>query len=316
MRQTIHGAMCTKGRDTMWLVRPPKDLVSVVALAVSVVALSSSAPLIAYAAAPALAIAFWRNTIGTGLLVPVTVAVRRAELRGLDRRTVLGCVLAGLALAAHFGTWIPSAKLTTVAAATALLATQPVWQGLIALAQGRRLPRVVWFGIACAVLGAAAAAGVDFTASGRAFTGDLLSLAGALAAAGYTALGERARAGISTLTYTSVCYGTCAAALLAVCAIGGVRLHGYPPATWLAILAMTAGPQLLGHSMINYSLRRVSATTISVVVLLEVPGAALIGWLWLGQTPRLAGLPGLVLLMAGVVIVVLGAVRKPAVEAG
>jgi drug/metabolite transporter (DMT)-like permease len=69
---------------------------------------------------------------------------------------------------------------------------------------------------------------------------------------------------------------------------------------------VAAGAQLLGHSMFNYALRRVSATTISVLILLEVPGASLIAWWWLGQAPRPAALPGLALLVAGVLVVVLG----------
>ncbi|HEU4426784.1 MAG TPA: DMT family transporter [Pilimelia sp.] len=283
------------------------------AIAVALVAISSSAPLIAYAAAPALAIAFWRNGLAVGVLAPVAVLRRRAELRRLaspaGRREGLSCVLAGLALAAHFGTWVPSAKLTSVAAATALVATQPVWQGLIALAQGRRLRPVIWAGIGVAVTGAALATGADVTVSGRAVAGDLLAIAGGAAAAVYTALGERARASVSTTTYTTVCYSVCAAMLLAVCLAGGVRLVGFNAQTWLAILALAAGAQLLGHSLLNYALHRVSATTVSVLILLEVPGAALIGWLWLGQAPRPGSIPGLVLLVAGVAIVVLGGAR-------
>lgn len=284
-------------------------LPTVLALTVAVVAVSSSAPLIAYAAAPALAIAFFRNAAATVALAPLVAVTRRQEVTKLGWRGAGACALAGVALAGHFGTWVPSAKFTTIAAATALVATQPVWQGLIALAQGRRLPRVVWLGVAVAVAGAVVATGSDFTASGRAFVGDLLALAGGLMGAVYTALGERARATTSTTTYTAICYGACSLVLLVVCLAGGVRLHGYPAATWLAILAMTAGPQLLGHSMFNYALHRVAATTVSVLLLLEVPGAALLGWVWLGQAPRADELPGLGLLVAGVAIVVVGARR-------
>ena len=287
--------------------RPPAGPLTVAALAVAVLAVSSSAPLIAYAAAPALAIAFWRNAFAATVLAPVVTATRRPELSGLGRRGVLACALAGVALAAHFATWVPSAKVTTIAASTALVATQPVWQGLIAMVQGRRLPRLVWVGIGIAVAGAVAATGTDFAASGRAFAGDLLALAGGAMAALYTALGERARATTSTTTYTAICYGTCAALLLAVCLAGGVPLHRYPATTWLAIAALTVGPQLLGHSMFNYALHKVAATTVSVLILLEVPGSALIGWLWLGQVPRLGQVPGLALILAGVVVVVAGA---------
>ena len=119
-----------------------QPFLSVAAVVVAVLAVSSSAPLIAFAAAPALAIAFWRNALAAVALTPVTLGPRRAELhdltRGARRRAGLFCVLAGLALAAHFATWMPSVQLGSVATAAALVATQPVWQGLIAAAQGRR----------------------------------------------------------------------------------------------------------------------------------------------------------------------------------
>ncbi|MGC4893396.1 DMT family transporter [Micromonospora sp. DT31] len=293
--------------------RPPPDTLTLGALALAVAAVSSSAPLVAFAAAPALAIALWRNVLSVAVLGPVAVTRRRAELRALTvgsgRREGLYCVLSGVALAAHFATWMPSAQLTSVAAATALGATQPVWQGLIARGQGRRLPGVMWAGIAVAVLGAALATGADVAVSGRAFAGDLLAVVGGMFAAVYTAFGERARASISTTTYTTVCYGVCAVILLAVCLLGGVRLHGYDGGTWLAILGLVAGAQLLGHSMFNYALHRISATTVSVLILLEAPGAALIGWVWLGQLPRPLALPGLALLLVGVAVVVLGGAR-------
>jgi drug/metabolite transporter (DMT)-like permease len=294
-------------------VRPLGPL-TVAALVVAVFAVSSSAPLIAYAAAPALAIAFWRNALAVGVLAPVAAARRRAELRALFRgeyrRTGWICVLAGVALAGHFAAWVPSAKLTTVAAATALGSTMPVWSALIATAQRVRLPRTTWLGIAIAVVGAVVATGADFGASRQAVLGDLLALAGGAAVAVYTALGQRARAATSTTAYTTICYTVCAAALGLVCLLSGVRLTGFAPATWLAIVGLTAGPQLLGHSLINYALHRVPATTVSVLVLLEVPGAALIGWAWLGQLPRAGSVPGLVMLVLGVAVVLLGAARR------
>ena len=299
--------------DAMPPPRAPVDPLTTGAVVLAVAAVSSSAPLIASAAASALAVAFWRNILAVGVLGPFALARRRAEFRALTqragRREARYCVLAGLALAVHFAAWMPSTQLTSVAAATALVVTQPVWQGLIALGQGRRLPAVAWIGIGVSVLGAVWAIGADFGVSGRAVAGDLLAIGGGVAAAVYTALGERARTTTSTLTYTTICYGVCAVLLLAVCLVGGVRLTGFDAPTWLAVLGLVAGAQLLGHSMLNYALRRISATTISVFLLLEAPGAALIAWAWLGQSPRPAALPGLALLLAGVAIVVRGESR-------
>lgn len=276
---------------------------SIAALAIGVLAVSTSGPLIAYAAAPALAIAFWRNALATGVLAPFTLAFRRHELA--SKGTHQNSLIAGLALAVHFGTWIPSVKLTTVATATALVCIQPVWAGLIAAWQGSRLSRVTWFGMLAAVAGAAVATGPDFQAGGQAMLGDLLAIAGGMAGAVYTVVGARARASLSTTTYTTVCYGVCAVTLLAICLLTGTPLAGFDSTAWAVILALTAGPQLLGHSMFNYALRRVSATAVSVVVLLEVPGAGVLGWVWLDQTLSGTALFGLAILLAGVALVVL-----------
>jgi drug/metabolite transporter (DMT)-like permease len=284
----------------------------VAALTVSVVAVSSSAPLTAYALAPALAIAFWRNALAVGVLAPVAVTRGRAQLVSLagDRRTAAVCLVAGVALAAHFATWLPSTRLTSVATATALVSTMPVWSALIATFQGTRLPRTTWIGIAVAVAGAVLATGADLTVSGRAVAGDALALLGGFCGAAYAALGERARSTLTTTTYTTVCYSTCAVIMGVVCVAAGVPLHGYPGSAWLAILGITLGAQLLGHSLINFTLDRVSATTVSVLLLLEVPGAALLAWWWLDQLPEPASLPGLAVLTAGVLIVLLGSARR------
>jgi drug/metabolite transporter (DMT)-like permease len=281
------------------------------ALGVAVLALSTSGPLIASTVAPALAIAFWRNAMAVGLLTPVALLRRRSELVGLARgRAGLFTVLAGVALAVHFATWIPSAKLTSVATATALVATQPVWQGLLAAAQGQYLSRLSWLGIAVTVGAAMATTGVDLTGSRSAVIGDLLALGGGVAAAVYTALGARARATTTTTSYTMVCYAVCAAVTLVSCLVAGVPLTGFPASAWVVFAALTLGPQLMGHSMNNFALRHVSATTVAVVVLLEVPGAALIGWIWLGQAPRPLAWPGLALLPIGVAIVILADRRR------
>lgn len=286
------------------------DARTVAAAVVAVLAVSSAAPLIAFAVAPALVIAFWRNALAVGVLGMFAAARRRAEFTALRGQAARYSVLSGAALAVHFGAWTPSVQLTSVAAATALVATQPVWQGLIAVGQGRRLSAGTWSGIALAVVGATLATGADFAISSRAVLGDLLALVGGLAGAVYTAFGERARATVSTTAYTTVCYGVCALLLGLLCLIIRLPMAGFDLATWLAVLGLVAGAQLLGHSLFNYTLRRIPATTVSVLLLLEVPGAALIAWVWLGQAPRVTSLPGLALLIAGVAVVVLGSASK------
>jgi drug/metabolite transporter (DMT)-like permease len=267
-------------------------------LAVAIAGVSFSGPLMAATAAPALAIALWRNVFGAGV---TALAVR--ELR-VSARAWATAVLAGVALAVHFGTWVPSLTMTSVASATALVCTQPIFAAVLATLAGRALPRVAWLGIGVATLGAGLVAGADLSVSVRALAGDLLALAGGAAAAVYVTIGAAARARMSTAAYTTGCYATCALLLLIVCAVGGVRVIGFPGNAWLKIALVTVCAQLLGHTLINVVLHSTSPTVVSLALLFETPGAALVAYLWLHQRPPASALPGIVLLLAGLAIVV------------
>ena len=273
-------------------------------LAVALAGVSASGPLMAATAAPALAIAFWRNAFGAGSTALLSGLRHRAEFAALSRRSWLVASVAGVFLALHFGTWVPSVKYTSVASATALVATQSVFTGVIAVLRGRRLPRAAWWGMALAVLGTALIAGADLGVSSRALTGDGLAVLGGLFAAAYVTAGGEARRMMSTAAYTTVCYSVCAVLLCVVCLFGGQPLHGYATRAWVLIVGVTVCAQLLGHSLLNVVLSSMSPTMVSLAILLETPGAALIAGIWLHQHPSLWAVPGLVLLFAGLILVV------------
>jgi len=281
----------------------PPPPVDAFLLLIAVVGVSFSGPLMAATAAPALAIAFWRNALGGGFAVTLAALRRTPELRRLQRPTLVSAGLAGVALAVHFGTWVPSLTMTSVASATALVCSQTIFTALIARLRGRHLPSAAWFGILAATVGAVLITGADVGVSTRALAGDLLALAGAVAAAVYVTIGAAARRQMSTASYTAICYVTCATLLLAVCLLVGIRLAGYPVNAWVKLILVTACAQLLGHSLINVVLRSTSATVVSLAILLEVPGAALIAYVWLHQHPPALALPGVGLLLVGLLLV-------------
>ena len=284
----------------------------VLLLGIAVTAVATSGPLMAATVAPALAIAFWRNALGGLVMVPAALLTARAELRALDRREWRLALVAGVFLALHFATWVPSLDYTSVASATALVSTQPVWVALLARAQGVQVSRRVWTGIGVSMVGALLLTGVDLRVSGEALVGDLLAIAGGVFAAAYITAGAAVRQSVSTTTYTALCYPTAAVLLLVACLVGRQPLTGYDGEDWLKLVAITLGAQLLGHSLFNIVLRSVSPTVISMTILLEIPGAALIAAVFLGQRPPLLALPAAVLLLAGLALVIRDSAR-PAV---
>jgi drug/metabolite transporter (DMT)-like permease len=204
--------------------------------------------------------------------------------------------------------------LTSVASSTALVATQPVWAALLARLDGRQVARRVWVGILVAVTGAAMITGADLSLSARAVGGDLLAVLGGILAAAYVTAGAAVRVKISTTAYTTVCYSSCALLLVLVCLVFRQPLTGYSGATWIKLAALTAGAQLLGHSLINVVLRSTSPTVVSLAILFEAPGAAIIAAVWLDQLPPVSALPGIAVLLAGLALVIRAGGRAVPVE--
>ena len=69
-------------------------------------------------------------------------------------------------------------------------------------------------------------------------------------------------------------------------------------------MAVTGCAQLLGHSLINVVLRSMSPTLVSLAILFETPGAAVIAAIWLHQRPPAGAVAGVLLLLGGLIVVV------------
>jgi len=252
-------------RGSVNLGLPPKG--DLIALAVAIVFIALSGPVIAATAAPVLAIAFWRCLIGSGLTGIWVAWKERESFRALTRREWRLTAISGLFLGLHFATWIPSLVFTSVAASTALVATQPIWAAFIARAQGVRISRGSWIGIWIALSGVLVLTGIDIRTDTRHLIGDALALAGAIFAAAYVSVGAEVRKSVSTATMTFPLYGIAALTILPLTFIFQQELVGFELDAWLMILGITLGAQLLGHTLMNKVLANSSATFVSLAIL-------------------------------------------------
>lgn len=282
--------------------RPPT--VDLLLLGVAVAAVSTSAPLIRAAAAPTLAIAFWRNALAVPIVGAWVVARDWRAWRDRTAEEVRLTRLSGLLLAAHFATWIPSLSFTSVASSVALVATQPVWAALLARRRGHHISRGTWMGMGLALAGTILLTGVDLSISGRAVFGDLLALVGGALAAAYVTVGADVRRSVSTASYATSCYAVAASLLLVLALVTGQELVGYDGGTWLAIGGLVLGAQLLGHTLVNRVLATISPTAVSVAILFEILGAVVIARIAFGETPPAGAWPAAALIASGVFLVI------------
>ncbi|MEO8004089.1 MAG: DMT family transporter, partial [Betaproteobacteria bacterium] len=229
-----------------------------------------------------------------------------AEMRGLGRRELLLCGLSGFLLAVHFWVWITSLEYTSIASSTALVATNPLWVALAsALILGERPGPAALIGIVLTLCGSALIFVADAhsdSASASPMFGNALALVGAIAASGYLLVGRALRARVSLTAYIWLAYAT-AAFLLAVAALlSSVSFSSLPASAWLAMIALALGPQLLGHSIFNWALRRLSATFVAVAILGEPVGSALLAWLLFGERFSAPQFAGFALLLLGIFV--------------
>jgi len=278
--------------------------------AVGVLGVASSGPLIAATlgatSVSALAIAFWRNAIGAVVMAgPVVVRNPRqfGKVTGAEFRWSLA---AAVALALHFACFITSLQLTSVAAATALVCLQSGWIAIFQLFRGVRLRWPVLVGLGLAFGGVVTITGFDMGTSPEALVGDLLAVAGGALAGIYTLAGGKARQSMGTGVYTTLCYGMCAVIVAGMALVAGQPLGGFEAAGWLGILAITVCAQLVGHTAFNYLLATMSPLLVSMIILLEIPGAALLAAAFLGETLPAGTYVGLAMILVGLAVVVLG----------
>ncbi|HAP90094.1 MAG TPA: hypothetical protein DCR15_10290, partial [Arthrobacter bacterium] len=215
-------------------------------------------------------------------------------------------LLAAVALALHFACFITSLRLTSVAAATALVCLQSAWIAVFQLFRGTRHRWQVLAGLGIAFGGVVTITGFDMGSSPDALLGDLLAVAGGALAGLYTLAGGKARQTMPTGTYTTLCYGMCAAVVAVLALFSGQPLVGFDVAGWVGILAITVCAQLVGHTAFNHLLATMSPLLVSMIILLEIPGAALLAAVFLHETLPAGTYGGLGLILVGLAVVVLG----------
>lgn len=226
--------------------------------------------------------------------------------QGLPPGTGPRTVLAGLLLGIHFATWLPSLAFTSVAASVTIVTTGPVWIVLLLWGRGERPTVRTLAGIGVAVAGGALVAFGDVDGLGQSSNpalGNALALVAAITYAAHLLLGREVQhRGLGLWRWTAVVTGVGAVAVLPVVALTAPGDGPYPAGFWLGAVALALVPQMVGHSSFTWSVRWLSPTLVSVVILLEPVASTLGAVLLFDEVPGpLVGVGGLVL-VAGVAL--------------
>jgi len=272
-------------------------------LGIGILGIGTSGPLIALSSMPVATLIFWRN-LG-GAIVTAPFAFRHKQLT--QRVGLKWSILAGILLALHFCGFFLAMRWTTVAAGTGIVALQPIFAALFVKFSGGHIPSRAWLGMAVSFGGVLLVSGVDLHISFRSFLGDVAAFISAALAALYMMVGARAQETIETTTYTTICYFVCAVTVLPYSIFNSLQILHFTAREWWIVGGLVLGAQILGHTMFNSTLKRVSPAIVSLVIFFEVPVSSILAFWWLDQRPNIWVIPGIAMILFGCALVVLRA---------
>jgi len=248
-------------------------------IAIGVIAVALSAILVKLANADAGVIAFYRMLFSVLIMAPVFFWKYTPELKRLTKRDWVFSGIAGIFLAFHFILWFESLNYTSVASSTVLVTLQPLFAfaGTYFFFKERLSVKTILSGL-IAIGGSILISWGDFQISGTALYGDMLALIACALVTAYLLFGQDVRKRLSLVTYTFVVYGVSTITLFFYIIFKGESFGPYPANDWLWFILLAIIPNLLGHTLFNWSLKYVSTNVISIAILFEPIGAAILAF--------------------------------------
>lgn len=294
-------------------------------LAVAILSVSTAAIFIRFAqeTVPSITIASYRLIIASLILIPFTIKKAYKELKGLDSRSIGQIIISGFLLAFHFVSWIISLEFTNVISSVVLVTTTPIWVTAISpWLLKERVPKRFLLGLGLAFLGMVM---ISFGNAGLlsnwkmneiffkdelVVQGNLLALLGAFCAAGYIVIGRILRKQLSTGSYVLSVYsiaGTVLIGLMIISKEQSMKIN-LNELKWLVLVALI--PQVIGHSLINWSLGIMPAYYVAISLLGEPIGSTILAIFILREIPTISEIVSAGVILLGIFIAIIG-LKKP-----
>lgn len=273
-------------------------------LFLGVVGVSLSAIFVKYSSAPSLVTATYRLAWTVAILIPLSLKKSLPEIKRFTKEEVFAAIAAGILFALHFTLWFESLKHTTIASSTVLVDTDVIFAAIgFCIFMHGRIPKKGIIAIGVTVCGGvitALAGGGEGTSS---FFGNMLALSAAVLIAGYTLIGRYARSrNISTTAYTLITYSSCLVTLLIFDFATGTPITGYGIKEILIGLGLAVFCNLLGHSIVSWSLKYLTPAYVSAVKLCEPVFSTILGVLIFREIPNAMQVLGAAIIIGGVYV--------------
>lgn len=274
-------------------------------IVIGVISVSLSAIFVKLATADAGVIAFYRMLFSVLIMLPIFLWKYVHEIKELSKKDWLYSSVAGIFLAFHFILWFESLNYTSVASSTVLVTMQPLFAFIgTYLFFGEKISGKTILAGGTAIAGSVLISWGDFKVSGSALYGDILALIACALVTGYLLFGQDVRKRLSLMTYTMVVYSISALTLFFYVFLKGESFGPYPASEWFWFILLALIPNLLGHNLFNWAVKWVSTNTISIAILFEPVGAAVLAMLIFNEYLTASQIVGGLIVLLGITLFV------------
>ncbi len=278
-------------------------VLAMAALVLGAVAMGASPLFVRLADVGPYASAFWRTALALPFLAVWAGWESRgaSRLPGLRKAFALPVLLSGLFFAGDLFFWHLSIFGTTVANATFLATTSPIWVAFGAwFFLGEVISRRILVGLTLCLVGGFALIGQSYGFAPERLPGDVFGVITALFFGSYMLAIRAARASLGAGQLAFLSTAITAVILFAVAATLEPYLFPRSLSGAAALLALALVSQVAGQGMLAVALGTLPATFSSLVIFIEAIAAAAFGWIFLGEALGLLQMLGGTLILAGI----------------
>lgn len=279
-----------------------------VSLVIGILCISFSPIFVKLAESTPITTAFFRVFLAWLVLAPYCLV--KVNLK-INRNDLFTAILGGLIFASDIAVWNISLGHISATVSTLLANLAPVWVGLISFFILRKKSGLLfWAGTGVAILGMIILVGYQNILHLQFNIGIVLALLASLFYSIYIVITNNILQRIGTLSF--MFYNMLAASvfLLLISTWQGNNMISFSLNTWLCFLGMSLLCQLTGWITINYSLRYLEGTRVSIALLGQTVIAGFMAVLLLHERLQLKEIIGSIIVLAGIAITFLKGKQK------
>ena len=250
-----------------------------------------------------------RLTLAAAVLSPLCIRDFRRHRGGLGWGDLRATMIAGCAMGLHFASWIIGARQANPTNASLIVTMIPAVMPLFLLVMVReRITQGELKGTLLAMAGVCVLGAWDFHVSAEYFTGDLICFGSMLIFCFYLTLGRRNRHFATIWLYVVPLYFFgglvfLAAGTIVECGMWGMSVD-WSIREVLLIFAMVILPTVIGHSILNYSIKHMRGQLVGIINLFQFVFVGVMAWFVGEKPPAWTIIPAAALVLTGAIIIV------------